>query len=167
MQREHRDMRFFRAWRCHICDQSVKPGQRWFALVEDRRRDTLAVFHREAVGGLEPVYSICSAVHVCELVAHWMVTGSLDYPFARPIPHRERERERECCPVPLPERSGGPLAIGELAIDREAMPRVIYENPGAVQVMLEELHEALERSVAMQAQTARAVRFHEFSIPHA
>ncbi|HEX8815334.1 MAG TPA: hypothetical protein VF753_07530 [Terriglobales bacterium] len=141
----------------------MKPGQRWFALVEDFSKDTLRVFHRDVVASSESAHSVCSANHVCELVVHWMVTGSLDYPFAG----SGRRREPERCSPPLPQRVGtrAPSAIGELAIDREAMTRVIYENPGAVQVMLEGLHEALEKSLAMPAQAVSEVRFPEFLVP--
>jgi hypothetical protein len=163
MPKAHRVMRFVKEWRCRICDQSTRSGQRWFAVVEDFSKDTLTVFHREAVRASESGYSVCSAVHVCELVVHWMVTGSLDYPFA----NAGRGRGREHFSLPLPQRvaAGQPPAIGELAIDRQAMPRVLYENPGAVQVMLEELHQALERSVAIPPQADGSARLDEFLLP--
>jgi hypothetical protein len=163
MRRELREMQTFPEWRCRICDQNMKPGQRWFAIAEDRGKDTLSVFHREAVGSCKSVHSVCSTAHVSELVVHWMVTGSLDYPFADDGTNRKPANHL----LPLWERTGNvqPSAIGELAIDREAMRRVLCENPGAVLAMLTELVEALERSVAVPAQGVELVEGTESLIP--
>jgi hypothetical protein len=152
MSREPKDAESCQQLRCHICDQNMRLGQTWFAVREDPGKDTLSIFHRDTIADSHPVRSVCSPTHVCELVVHWMVTGSLDYPFA----HSGAAHVHRPCPLPVSQRIGTrqPLAIGELAIDREAMPRVLYENPGAVLAMLNELVDAMERSITSPARAA-------------
>jgi hypothetical protein len=141
----------------------MKPGQRWFAIVENHSKDTLSVFHRDVIASSDSAHSACSTAHACELVVHWIVTGSLDYPFA----HEGTKRKHANHVLPLAERVGSAQtpAIGELAVDREAMPRVLYENPGAVLAMLTELAEALEKSGAVPPQAVELDQVPECLIP--
>jgi hypothetical protein len=74
-----------------------------------------------------------------------MTTGCLHYPFAS-MPLRPREDEEPhafvSCEGNEPESSRAQL--GELAVDREGMARVLNENPISLNAVLDELMIALE-----------------------
>src|SRR5438128_2465008 len=77
----------------------------------------------------------CSPAHVEELVIHWMTTGSLDYPFARTSTRprwRPRQPWRASCDLDMT----GVRQIGELAVDRESMERVLSDSPQSLQTYL-------------------------------
>jgi len=154
-------------WSCTICDQKAALGQHWFALAQNRLEDRLSIFHWEDLAGLGRVHGACSPAHVRELVIHWMVTGSLDYPFAEPVPRRGRAAPS---PAPLWEwnASKWPLAvpIGELAVDRDAVQRVLRENPAGLEAILNELNDALEKSIEDLPVAGTLAALPESLIPH-
>jgi hypothetical protein len=132
---------------CSICAESQSGQSNWFLLVEDKWLDRLKILHWNETLAVQPgVQCACSAAHAQGLVAHWMATGSLEYPFARSSPtdkrpppksHRKRGAERTVCSVPA-----GQL-IGELAVDRKSLERVLVENPASLSSILEALLSAL------------------------
>ena len=68
---------------CSICGEEKTSQPGWLMLVEDIWLDRLKVLHwNERLAQREDTHCLCSPKHVQELVAHWMVTGSLSYPFA-------------------------------------------------------------------------------------
>ena len=154
-------------WYCGICDQKAAFGQRWFALAQNRLEDRLSIFHPGDDAEPGRVHYACSPAHVRELVVHWMVTGSLDYPFAEPVPRRGRAASS---PAPLWEWNGSNRAlavpIGELAVDREAVQRLLRENPAGLEVILDELNDALEKSIENLPGARRLAEFPENLIPH-
>ena len=92
----------------------------------------------------------CSVNHVEELVIHWMTTGSLDYPFARTALGSGgwRRPAGPDCRVDL----SGARPIGELAVHRESVERVLVESPQSLQVILDALLEALRRETISSAE---------------
>lgn len=135
-------------WSCTICGENMPASRRSFAVVQSRLEDKVRIFHREDMAGPRGVQGACCSAHVRELVIHWMVTGSLDYPFAD-------ARSKHKLAVQSPTRSPGgqgafdslAVPIGELAIDRDSVSRILSENPAWLEVILGELHDALERSI--------------------
>jgi len=152
---------------CTICDEEAAPCQRGFALTQDRLEDRLRIFHREDVVGTGHIHYACSPAHVRELVIHWMITGNLDYPFAEPAPGPRLVARSS---VPLCERDGNVrtllVPISELAIDREAVQRLLRENPAGLEAILEELDEALERSIEDPLAAGTLADLPESLLPH-
>lgn len=130
---------------CRICDRKAEPGQRGFVLAQDECTDMLSIFHWQDSAS---VHYACCPAHVRELVIHWMVTGNLNYPFAEALP---RLRAAIQDPMPLRDGKGSErglaVPIGELAVDRDAVQRILGENPAGLEVILEELNDALEKSI--------------------
>ncbi|HEV3080569.1 MAG TPA: hypothetical protein VGY66_12350 [Gemmataceae bacterium] len=133
---------------CTICGEERSAGQVWFLVAESHWEDKLKVLQwQEELARRRGIYAACSAGHVEELVVHWMTTGSLDYPFATVGLKPERQQQRRGWILPTieePDTKGARL-IGELAVDRESVRRALREDPDSLQVILDELLNALER----------------------
>jgi hypothetical protein len=85
------------------------------------------------------------------MVIHWMTTGRLDYPFARTSYGAAGWRRASLAnPVDLK----GARPIGELAVHRESLERVLSENPQSLQVILDALLDALRQEMAVEAEPA-------------
>jgi hypothetical protein len=147
-------MNSLRSYACSICGEEKTGQPGWFLLIEDMWLDRLKILHwNDRLARQEGTHCVCSPKHVQELVAHWMVTGSLSYPFASTS---EVGRERECAPAGSKETDpacpgdwSGNL-IGELAVHRESLERVLEENPYSLSTILEALLEAMQpRSIAI------------------
>ena len=130
---------------CAICGE-VNSGQpHWFLMAENRWEDKLKILEWDTVLALQDgMVAACSAAHVEELVLHWMATGSLDYPFARtgrgfPRAHARAWRSKQDVDTQ------GATQIGELAVDRASMERILSESPQSLQVILDALLGALHR----------------------
>jgi hypothetical protein len=146
-------MEHLRTLACTICGEYKLSTQRWFLILEDHWQDKLKVLHWDDHLAIQPgVHRVCGPAHLQELVVHWMTTGSMDYPFARTTSKPE---------IVDPWRSaGGPAPgnfadyrvrpIGELAIHRESMQRVLSENPESLRSILDALLSALQRDVPYQ-----------------
>lgn len=133
---------------CTICGEERSAGQVWFLVAESHWEDTLKVLEwQDELAQRRGIYAACSAGHVEELVVHWMTTGSLDYPFAT-VGHKiERRRQKPGSFLPTIEEpdTEGARQIGELAVDRESVRRALRDDPDSLQVILDELLNALER----------------------
>jgi hypothetical protein len=135
---------------CAICGEKKMPSDFWFLVAENRWEDKLRVLQwDDRLAGKTGIQQACSVAHVEELVVHWMTTGSLDYPFARigfaagapPRFHSLRDRHYGA------DTSGG-QQIGELAVHRESMERILVESPQSLRTILDALLEALRRETA-------------------
>jgi hypothetical protein len=135
---------------CAICGEERSANDIWFLLAENRWEDKLRVLQwtdrLAAHNGIQPV---CSPAHVRELVVHWMTTGSLDYPFARTSfwagPARRYGRTRAAKSV---ADISAVQQIGELAVHRESMERVLVESPQSLKAILDALLEGLRYATA-------------------
>jgi len=135
---------------CAICGEERSASDIWFLIAENRWEDKLKVLRwNECLAAHEDIQSACSPAHVQELVVHWMTTGSLDYPFARTSLGAGPTRR---CGDVLAAKSYVDLSsaqqIGELAVHRESMERVLVESPQSLKVILDALLAALRHETA-------------------
>ncbi len=131
---------------CAICLRARRAGESWFLLRENRWTDRLKVlrWHDELLSqpGIHPV---CGVAHVQQLVVHWMTTGNMDYPFATRLSEVAAFSARG---------DSGPRAdaepdtidmevLGELAVDRDSVARILVENPELMGCLLAALGDVL------------------------
>jgi hypothetical protein len=166
---------------CTICGRKkTKAG--WFLMVENRWEDTLKIFQwDDRLAVKAGVHEVCSAAHVRELAVHWMGTGSLRYPFARNkfmklrssgVPNLVRPNLNwPNYEVSVPPKAdldtSSARQLGELAVHRESIKRVLNENPHSLKAILDELvfalrqesetGEGIESAEVMGGVTARQV----------
>ena len=143
-------MNDLRAKLCAICGEERSAHQTRFLIAENRWEDKLTILQwNEQMARRQGIQVACGVNHVEELVIHWMTTGSLDYPFAR-----------TALGVGSWHQSAGPSGrvdirgarpIGELAVHRESIERVLAENPQSLKVILEALLDAVRHEAARQA----------------
>ena len=137
---------------CRTCGEYKRHGQDWFLVLEDAWLDRLKVLHWNDRLATEPrVHCLCSAAHVRELVAHWMATGSLSYPFVSLLSHgNEVKISKPSQDVEANKAVEIPCEalIGELAVHRESLQRALSEQPECLSTILNALLSALERSPA-------------------
>ena len=136
--------------RCVICREEHLDSDGWFLLTENRWTDRLKILNWNDVLASQPgVHAACCAGHVQQLVVHWMVTGSLEYPFARsrPEPRRSLLSRPEHPPAGHAEPDlSGSRTLSELAVDRQSLERVLMENPESMVGILKALLSALGSS---------------------
>jgi hypothetical protein len=131
--------------RCTICGEPRSGKQRRFLIAEDRWQDKLRILHWEERLATHPgIHAACGPAHLEELVIHWMTTGSLDHPFARLVPGRSPTRQARG-PAKLDLSISEGRLIGELAVHRESMQRVLSESPQSLQTILDALRSALQQ----------------------
>jgi hypothetical protein len=143
-------MKDLRAKLCAICGEERSANQTRFLIAENRWEDKLTILQwNEHMAERHGIQVACCVNHVEELVIHWITTGSLDYPFAR-----------TALGVGGWHRSAGPSGrvdirgarpIGELAVHRESIERVLAENPQSLKVILDALLDALPQEIASHA----------------
>ncbi|HTR66006.1 MAG TPA: hypothetical protein VMH85_09540 [Terriglobales bacterium] len=128
---------------CSICGEIEADTGDWFLVSENHLEDKLQILHwSRHLAGRAGIHPACSAAHVQELVVHWMTTGSLDYPFAMAKPIRVALQRGPGGVVERETRRFRP--IGELAVDRESMKRVLNESPHSLRTILDALLRALQ-----------------------
>ncbi len=143
-------MKYLRTNACAICGEEQPGHETRFLVAENRWEDKLTILPwNEQMVSRAGIQVACSLNHVEELVVHWMTTGSVDYPFARTAlgSGKWRRPTEPGCRVDL----SGVRQIGELAVHRESMERVLAESPHSLQVILDALLEALRRETVGQA----------------
>ncbi|HZR56244.1 MAG TPA: hypothetical protein VFA74_05190 [Terriglobales bacterium] len=132
---------------CTICGAERMAEADWFLITESRWEDRVKVLGWNDQLAMKPsIHTACSPNHVRELVVHWMTTGSLDYPFATVVvPFPESVQGHKL----LQQRNDIVMAnvhqIGELAVHRESLHRVLNDNPQSLNVILDELLYAVRR----------------------
>jgi hypothetical protein len=130
---------------CTVCGERKSAGQVWFLVAESHWEDKLTILQWEdEISYRKGMQRACCPAHVEELVVHWMTTGSLDVPFAI-AEERLEWRRGSCLPVVLEADIRGAKQIGELSVHRESMDRVLHESPDSLQIILDELSDALQR----------------------
>lgn len=143
-------MASLRAHACTICGDEGPDARRWFLISENRWEDKLKILPWNAsLAAQDGIHQVCSAAHVQELVVHWMTTGSLDYPFAENHLNRKPWRSRtQTHDAGDSVDTHGMRPIGELAVHRESMRRVLNESPHSLKTILDALLSALHRDSA-------------------
>ncbi len=137
---------------CRICHVERAPGEPWFLVVGNDWEDRLKILcWNETLARQDRVHPACSPSHVQQLVAYWMATGSLNYPFATDASLEGGEKVGPrahplASPIPNTDNT---QAIGELAVDRASVKRLLLENPESLVPVLDALMTALcEKSPA-------------------
>jgi hypothetical protein len=137
---------------CAICGGRKLGTDRWFLIAENRWEDKLKVLKwNDRLAAHAGIQRACSAAHVEELVVHWMTTGSLGYPFARTkLEARGVARIGDIWNTTNTNDvdTWDAHLIGELAVHRESMERVLFESPQSLQTILDALLGALRRETA-------------------
>jgi hypothetical protein len=127
---------------CEICGSTGPAECQWFLLSASRWQDRLKIMSwNEEMAQQDGVHLACGVHHVRELVSHWLITGSLDFPFARLVATEAASVAR----VSEGLSCSAPSQIGELAVHRESLEHILAENPYAMTSILEALIAALSR----------------------
>jgi hypothetical protein len=135
---------------CAICGQERSLSQPRFLIAENTWEDKLTILPwNERMASRAGIQVACSVEHVEELVIHWMTTGRLDFPFARTALGAAGWRQIST-PSGRVDISGA-QPIGELAVHRESMERILVENPQSLQVILDALLDALRQEITVEA----------------
>ena len=138
---------------CAICGDEKSAGGLWFLLAENRWEDKLKILQWDPqLARQDGICRACSAAHVQELVVHWMTTGSLNYPFVR-VSSDDNATPRcdGIWPVRIDVDTHVARQIGELAIHRDSVKRVLSESPQYLKTILDASIAALQR----EARTAQ------------
>jgi hypothetical protein len=135
---------------CTICGEEKSEGQVWFLVAESHWEDKLKILQwQDELANRRGMHRACCPAHVQELVTHWMATGDVDFLLASTEPAHDVRRSRGVTlPIVAEADTRGAREIGELAVDRESMGRVLNENPDSLLIILDELRDALERETA-------------------
>jgi hypothetical protein len=119
-------------------------------IAENTWEDKLTILlSNESMASRAGIQLACSIEHVEELVIHWMTTGRLDHPFARTALGAAAGWRQLSTPGGRVDISGA-RPIGELAVHRESMERVLMENPQSLQGILDALLDALRQETAVE-----------------
>jgi hypothetical protein len=133
---------------CTICGEHHRGGDGWFLVAEDSWLESLKVLHwNEILAGQPEVHCLCSAAHVREMVARWMATGRLAYPFASVSSPRQKTTQsgnKKCLVAGAKLEVQADGLIGELAVHRESLERALREHPQCLSTILEALLSALD-----------------------
>jgi hypothetical protein len=144
-------MNHFRTHLCAICGEERCANQPRFLVAENTWEDKLIILQwNEQMASRAGIQVACGIDHVEELVVHWMTTGSLDYPFARTA--LGATGWRRSTPSAGRMDLSDARAIGELAVHRESVERVLAENPQSLKVVLDALLDALRREIMIEAE---------------
>jgi hypothetical protein len=142
----HKVNRFF----CGICgSEKITANDEWFLLNESRWQDRLKILRwHDQLALQQGLHFACGPAHVQELVIHWMVTGSLDYPFARTSTAATSDKSLRSRVVQVAEvDTSAAEQIGELSVHRESIRRVLADSPQSLTSILDALHAAVDRKV--------------------
>jgi hypothetical protein len=140
---------------CEICGEQGLGEDGWFVLMENRWTDRLKILAwNEALAWADGAHLACGAAHVQQLVVHWMTMGSLEYPFAESPRTSTIGTDRRAREIRKTEADfGGLHVIGELAVHRESLERILQERPESLAAILEALTSALTSKEDRQIKT--------------
>jgi hypothetical protein len=148
-------MNHFKTHLCAICGEERCANQPRFLIAENSWEDKLTILQwNEPMASRPGIQVACGIDHVEQLAIHWMTTGSLDYPFARTALGAARWKSIGL-PVGRPDVNGA-RALGELAVHRESMERILAENPQSLRAILDALLDALRRETAVETEPVSA-----------
>jgi hypothetical protein len=136
---------------CDICGQKSITPTNWFLVHESLWDDKLQILEwNECLAKHARIHHACGASHVQELVVHWMATGRLDHPLAQPAWEMRSSRWLNSSLLASEIDIRGYKLLGELAIHRDSIVRILSENPHSLRTILSELQAALEPEAAAQ-----------------
>ncbi len=139
---------------CSVCGEISATPEHWFLAFQGAAIDKLTIIkwnnRLASAAGMQPA---CCVAHVRELVVHWMATGSIDHPFARPDSwdgpcRRWNDHRSPWHDIDLRDA----VLLSELTADHEGLRRVLNHNPDALRSLLDSLqgtlHAELRNDVA-------------------
>jgi hypothetical protein len=130
---------------CKICGETCSGERTGFLIAEDPWQDTLRISHwDEHLAAKRGVYAACNRIHLKQLIVHWMVLGSVGYPFAMATGWDMSLGMLSTRTLAEDSRYDGSGFIGELAVHRESMRRVLSENPDSLRTILDALMHAAQ-----------------------
>jgi hypothetical protein len=137
---------------CTICGRFLYATGKAFGITQTPGGDRLRIYHWDPLAQRAGLRGACGASHVRELVIHWMVTANLNYPFASSMQFPETGQGRR---ISLQPDAAAPKAIpvGELAVDHDSISRLLQTNPASLIVILDELYDALQKSLEENSET--------------
>lgn len=155
---------------CAVCGKKRWDGDPWFLLVDSHWQDRLKILEWNDQLALQSgIACACSAVHVEQLVVQWMTAGTLDHPFAISLeeePNRGAGNGRAAAALDSNSvDTSGLRLIGELAVHRESMMRVLNESPHSLAAIMEALLCALRKETPHGAQSLECEEL-ELCSPH-
>ncbi len=125
---------------CTICGEPHRAGDAWFLLTENRWTDRLKILGwNERLIALPGVYPACGAAHVQQLFVNWMAMGSLAHSFARAGALPRKPRRMNAVPDEPELDIRDARVVGELAVHRESLSRILVESPESLASILEAL----------------------------
>jgi len=135
--------------RCTICGSHKEEHRTWFLMTESCWEDKLNIWKwNDTMADRAAVHSLCSPRHVRELIVHWMTTGWLHYPFAQAHPNLTSFRPKSRLGRKgQDDQRSSPYRLGEIAVDRNAVSRILLEDPLSLNTLLDELMMSLEHEV--------------------
>ena len=136
---------------CTICLTARKNNEQWFLLAENRWTDRLKVLSWHDELAFNPAFhAACCGAHAQLLVIHWMTAGTLNYPLARtqacPDGFTSQSSVRFSSINKEPDTSEAEV-LGELAVHRESIDRILVESPSCLGAILSALKDALPEQV--------------------
>ena len=144
-------MKYSKISRCAICGEERSGNEPRFLLAENSWEDKLTILHwNENLASRDGIQVACGLDHAEELAILWMTTGQLDYPFARTALGASAWRHISR-PNSWIDLSGG-RRIGELAVHRESVERLLTENPQSIKVILDALLHALRQEIGPEVE---------------
>ena len=143
-------MKYPGVFQCAICGEERSGNEPRFLLADNFWEDKLTILHwNEKLASRDGIQIACGLDHAEQLAILWMTTGRLDYPFARIALGATawRHISRQNSWVDL----SGARRIGELAVHRESVERLLTENPQSIKGILDALLHALRQEIGREA----------------
>ena len=132
--------------RCRICSAPRMSAVGWYMLIENSWTDRLKILSWNDALALQcGVHLACGVAHVQQLVAHWMATGSLHYPFASVSESATMQANPGKLAAGEEPEVRGVRVLGELAVHRESLERILVESPQSLSSILAALVSALPK----------------------
>jgi hypothetical protein len=132
---------------CTICGRE-KNKATWFLITENRWEDKVKVLSWNSnVAQMHGVEAVCGPDHALALVVHWMRSGSLNYPFSKAELVRAWGSRRIVRALQPDADVSEARELCELYVHRESVGRIMFEDPGSLETVLEELVCALSPKV--------------------
>ena len=145
-------MKYPGVFRCAICGEERSGNEPRFLLAENFWEDKLTILHwNEKLASRDGIQVACGLDHAEQLAILWMTTGRLDYPVrsncAGSTAWRHISRQNSWVDL------SGARRIGELAVHRESVERLLTENPQSIKGILDALLHALRQEIGPEAKT--------------
>ena len=129
---------------CAVCGHALNLRGSAYLLSAQPTTNRIAILRwSSSLAKIEGVCAACTAEHALEIVAHWMVSGRLDFTFTQTTPDRDLQELSSPPETPTPRSLGREKPIGEIVINRDSVRDLLASDPEALASVLDSLLEAL------------------------